>query len=355
MFLAFMAVVAVGGAALVIARRRALLADAPMGGIWTREAFVVISTLLLLLLAVVTTAGTVIVPVSRLVVGRQVVVGSVFYNNVLIPVGLLLLTTMSLAPILQWGRPPSGAQRKAILLCSIAGVGAAVIGVAGGLRNLIAVCVVGLATVAAAAFVAMLIIDAQRRRKAGSRTILASLRANRRQYAGFMIHMGFVCLAIGVTGSSLGTRKIEVMLNEGEAIDWAGRRIRYEQLVQSEQPGKLVAEAVLHVASATGGPFTLRPARHLHLLQNEWTTEVAIHSTWFGDFYAVLNSGEGEGRVGLTLLANPLMRFIWLGGGIMAGGAIVALWPVSVQRSTRTGHSTRQSNRSRSMQLVPSR
>jgi hypothetical protein len=26
-----------------------------------------------------------------------------------------------------------------------------------------------------------------------------------------------------------------------------------------------------------------------------------------------------------------------------------------VQRSTRTGHSTRQSNRSRSMQLVPSR
>ena len=58
----------------------------------------------------------------------------------------------------------------------------------------------------------------------------------------------------------------------------------------------------------------LKPARHFHLLQNQWTTEVAIDSTWSGDFYTILHAGLGEGRVLVTLIENPMMRWLWLGG-----------------------------------------
>jgi cytochrome c biogenesis factor len=76
----------------------------------------------------------------------------------------------------------------------------------------------------------------------------------------------------------------------------------------------------------------LRPARHLHLLQNDWTTEVAIDSTWRGDFYTVLNAGLGDGRVVMTLVDNPMICWIWGGGFVTTTAAIVAMWPVSRRR-----------------------
>jgi cytochrome c-type biogenesis protein CcmF len=323
-----MAVVAVGGAALIVARRRLLAAESPMASVWTRESFVLVSALVLILLSAVTTAGTLVVPVSKLIFGRQITVGAAFYNSVLVPTGLVLLATMALAPVLQWGQPPAKPQRIALFASVAAAIVAAGAGWACGLRSVIALAVTGLTALAASALAGSVCLDAWRTSRDGPLAALVSvIRSHRRQYAGFFIHAGFVCMAIGVTGSSLGTRRHEAILDEGETIEWAGRSIHYERLVQEERPDKLVARAVLQVTATAGRGFTLRPARHLHLLQNEWTTEVAIHSGWTGDFYTMLNSGEGDGRVSLTFVDNPLMRCIWLGGGVMTCGTVISLWP----------------------------
>jgi cytochrome c-type biogenesis protein CcmF len=103
-------------------------------------------------------------------------------------------------------------------------------------------------------------------------------------------------------------------------------------LKQSQLPDKLVAEAVLEVAREGGTPITLRPARHLHLLQDEWTTEVAIHSTWSGDFYTILHAGLGDGQVSLTLVNNPMIRWIWVGGALSAASTLVTLVPARRRR-----------------------
>jgi cytochrome c biogenesis factor len=65
--------------------------------------------------------------------------------------------------------------------------------------------------------------------------------------------MGFVCIAIGITGSSLGTRRHELVMQPGDTLEWAGRSIRFVELQQQELPGKFVAAAVLEV-SETEGP-----------------------------------------------------------------------------------------------------
>ena len=118
-------------------------------------------------------------------------------------------------------------------------------------------------------------------------------------------------------------------MDEGDTIRWADRQIHYVRLEQRELPDKLVAEAVLEVARDDSAPVELRPARHLHLLQNDWTTEVAIQSDWGGDFYVILHGSAAEGRASLTLVENPMMRWLWLGGTTMAFGATITLWPRS--------------------------
>ena len=286
------------------------------------------SAILLILLASVALLGTVIIPVSDFVIGRKITVGPDFYNNVLIPTGLLQLAAIAIAPLLRWGRPPTAVQRNVLLMSVMLGLVGAGIGFLVGLRHPIALAVTLLATIAAAALVGAWLLEAQHEMAGWTwRWLARSLLDRRRQYSGFLIHVGFVCLAIGVTGSSLGTHRAELVLNEGETIEWRGRSVRYVELVQRSMPEKLVAEAVLEVVPRSGAAFRLRPARHLHMLANQWTTEVAIHSSWAGDFYTILNSGEGEGRVSLTLVENPLMRCILFGVAVMGLGAVAVLWP----------------------------
>ena len=56
-------------------------------------------------------------------------------------------------------------------------------------------------------------------------------------------------------------------------------------------------QAELEVTADGAAPYTLLPAQEYYFLQNQWSTEVAIHSTWSGDFYTILHSGEGQDRI----------------------------------------------------------
>ena len=80
------------------------------------------------------------------------------------------------------------------------------------------------------------------------------------------------------------------------------------------------------------------PAQEYYFLQNQWRAKVAVHSTWSGDFYTILHSGEGRDRIQLTVVENPLMRWLWLSGGIVLAGAVFWFWPA------RTTHCCRDSS-----------
>jgi len=337
MFLGLMAVLLLGGSGLVYYRRQRLVPERPLVSVLARESVVLVSVYLLLLLAAVVLAGTLYTPLSPLFAGRMVQIGPAFYNNVFLPIGVLLLAATAVVPLLRWGAVPRGEQWKAMVVSLCVAGGAAGAAAALGLAHPAAIAVTGLAVLCVAATVAGVLLDVRRRSGAGTiPAILLALRTGRRQYGGYLVHLGIACVAIGIAGSSLGTRRLEVDLDEGESIEWAGRRIENVRLVQREEPDKLVAEVELLVAPARGRPALLKPARHYHLLQDQWTTEVAIHSTWGGDFYTILHAGLGDGRVALTLIENPLMRWIWLGGGLALAGAAVAALPLR-RRRTRQG------------------
>jgi cytochrome c-type biogenesis protein CcmF len=168
-----------------------------------------------------------------------------------------------------------------------------------------------------------------RRRDPGRRlsAVLSTLRARRRQYAGFLVHLGFVALAVGVTGSSLGTRECELDMRQGETVEWAGYTVRFSRLIERDLPGKIVVEARLDVARSGTAWCTLLPAQHFYRLQRHWAGRAAIHATWTRDLYTILHRGEGSDRIHVTLIENPLMRWIWLGGGVVTAGALIGLIP----------------------------
>jgi cytochrome c-type biogenesis protein CcmF len=333
MFLALMGGLLTGGAVMLMRRRDQLAGSRKISSMFARETLILVSTFLLVLLAIVVMIGTLVAPITKMFLGRMIQVGPAFYNNVLPPIGLGLLATTTTVPLLQWGAPPTPARRRLLVCCLVASLAVVALSYATGTRQLLMLAVVGMATMTVTTLLAAWLHEAwQRQSHPRWHGLVDALGSGRRKYAAYCIHLGFVCVAVGVTGSSLGSNRMDVVLNEGDALHWADRQIQFIRLEQHQLPDKLVAEAVLHVTRDGGATVELRPARHLHLLQNDWSTEVAIESTWRGDFYTVLHAGLGEGRVEVTLVDNPLIAWIWGGGTVTTFAAIVALWPASRRR-----------------------
>lgn len=329
MFLGLIVALVAGAAVLVVRRRDGTAADGPISGLFAKEGIATASVFALLLLAGAVFAGTASLPISQIFFPHKVLVGAGFYSGVLMPIGLLVLAAMAAAPLLRWGSGPEKRQAKSMLVAAIAGVIAAGLAWLTGLRHPLAMAVAGLAAATLIALAASCVLDARPR---GSTAVLLgiarALRDRRRTYAGYAMHVGLACLALGVAGSSLGTQQQEATLSRGETLRFAGRDIRFARLTQQQLPEKLVVRAELEVTAGGAAPYTLRPAQEYHFLQNQWNSEVAIHSTWGDDVYTILHSGEGQDRIRLTVVENPMMRWMWLSGWIVVVGAVPWFWPV---------------------------
>ena len=335
MFLGLMAGLLAGGVGLIMLRRQALAPQRVARSLLARETLILVSTCLFLVLTLVVLASTLVSPISTYLYGQTIMVGPSFYNQVLLPIGLFLVASTSAAPLLRWGKGPAPAQRWLLCLCLAGGAAVMVAGYGLGTRHFITLTVAGFAAVAAGSFLGTIFLDVRRLKAHGLwRGLLQTLREARPRYSGYVAHLGFMVLAIGITCSALGSRRHEADMNEGDVLNWADRQIRYVKLEWRPLPDKLIAEAVLEISRGGRAPMTLRPARHLHRLQNEWTTEVAIQSTWDGDFYTILNAGLGDGKVALTFVENPMIGWIWAGGLIASLGALGAMWPGRRRRHT---------------------
>jgi cytochrome c-type biogenesis protein CcmF len=106
MFLGFMAVLLLAGLTLIMLRRDELRPERVARNLLARENLVLLSIILILTLAAVVLVGTLVNPLSPLVLGRSIVVGTALYSNAFTPVGLAILTVTAIVPLTRWGGSP---------------------------------------------------------------------------------------------------------------------------------------------------------------------------------------------------------------------------------------------------------
>jgi cytochrome c-type biogenesis protein CcmF len=334
LFLLLMALLTIAAVVLVPMRRKLLCADNQISGIASREAFLVIAAVGWLGLTLVVFLGTLATPLSGVLMGKKLTVGPEFYNNAMLPVGVVLLITTASAPLLCWGSSIKPVARKALWIALGVAVLSVVIAFSLGMRRIMALTVTGSAVFAAAVVIAAVFVDSLSISPSATsqwKKIFSVFGVYRRRYAGFAIHLGFVAIAVGITASALGTQRWETSMRQGETVSWAGRSIRFTELRQQRFEDKLVIQSDLEISGSWRGQITLLPAQYLYLQQNQWATKVAIDSALSGDLYVILNRGRGEEQIEVTFVEKPLICWIWYGGALICLGSVVALWPVRIK------------------------
>jgi cytochrome c-type biogenesis protein CcmF len=133
---------------------------------------------------------------------------------------------------------------------------------------------------------------------------------------------------VGITGSNAFKLVVDGNLSQGESLEVGRFELVYDDLTFEQEPGKDVARAVFTVRHDGEVVGQIDPVREYYYASDQVWTRVDIHSTLAGDLYVTL-LGFSEDGTSVTIEAqvNPLVGWMWIGGGVLVVGGLIALWP----------------------------
>jgi cytochrome c-type biogenesis protein CcmF len=334
LFFGFIGITLTTSLALVMYRWNDLKAEAQMTSMLSREALFLLNNLLFMGVLIVSFWGVIFPLISELVTGQKVTVGPPFYERATAPLFAGLLLLMGIAPLSAWRYSTLKTLGRSAWKPSIVAAFVPIILVIQGMRNVGAI--FGFWLVAFVAFVT--IYDFWRSVRARSRarggSMLASfwilLTSRRRRYGGYIIHLGVVCMALGIIGIEVFQSETQGTLALNEQLTLGRYAMSYDQLdVYDVEDGRNVARAVVGVYKDGQRIDELYPRRDYFYDAQQPMTIPGVRSTYEDDFYILLVDWEeiSTQRATFKVYHNPLVKWMWIGSWVFLIGTLVAAWP----------------------------
>ncbi len=333
-YLAYMLAVLAATTGLMLARWEELRGAGQLGDLLSREFVFLVTNLLFLGSAGAVLLGTLWPTFTEAVRDVATTLGPENYNRFMGPLGMILVFLVGICPLVDWRHIDGGRLLRSMWVQAIVAIAGGVLAALSGVRELWAVLSFAIVAFAGATIVLQLAQGiVARMRSAGENVFMAAWKAvgnNRRRYGGQVIHLGILLLVAGITGSQAHQTEVQVALAQGETVEVGGYTLAYESYTyrQIEEDGnKVLNQAVLDIYRGERKVATVQPERNLHSNVQGAVTEVALRSNLKEDLYVVLASLEPDGLAAFQVLINPMVVWLWIGGGVLIVGTLIATWP----------------------------
>ena len=339
-FAVFLGLILVLSTLLLFLRRRDLQAESRLESFVSRETAFLLNNWILLGILFAVMWGTLFPLISEFFTGDQITVGPRFFNQVNVPIGLVLLFLTGAGPLFAWRRTTPENLRRNFTWPAGLGLGAGVFFVLFNVRDFYALVSLSLCVFVAAAIASEFHRGTRARQRStgeGYGLALYHLASKgRRRYGGYLVHVAIILLFVGFTGQAF-TTEAEVELQAGESVQIKDYRMTYQTLAHRTDPNQQTFAAAVELERDGRFLTTLLPARQFYPAasadQEQWTTEVAVFAQLQEDFYLVLIGWEAaDGSAKFQVYINPLVNWVWLGGLVFVLGALWSMWPTSRDR-----------------------
>ncbi len=286
--------------------------DSPL----SREGAFLANNLLFAAFAFVVLLGTVFPLIIEALRGDRISVGSPYFNRMTGPIAIALLFLMAIAPVLPWRKTTADTLQRRLIWSAWAGAGAIVLAVAVGARGLFPLLAFGLAGFAAGSAARQLVLATRRQ---GLRGLLG------RTNGGMVVHLGIVVMAVAFTASSSYSHQMEARLTPGQSAHMAGHTITY--LDSHTINGEAATSTVARVRVDGGQVYA--PSLRQFPNASQVVGTPSVRTTWRDDVYLTLldPADSATGAVTLHFIVEPLVGWLWVGGGIVFVGAILSAFP----------------------------
>jgi cytochrome c-type biogenesis protein CcmF len=322
-FLGFFALIVGVSVALIGWRGDRLRAPGRIDSPLSREGAFFGNNLLFAAFAFVVLLGTVFPLLVEAVNGDRISVGVPYFDRMAMPIGLALLFLMAIAPVLPWRKASGELLRHRLEWPAWIGTLTVLVAVVLGARGFAPLLAFGLGGFAAGS--------------AGRQLVLATRRHGRkglvgRANGGMVVHLGVVIIAVAFAASQSYAHTGEFRLAEGDSAEVGGHTVTYLGLATIERSEKTITQARVRIDD--DGVFTPSLSEFRFGSQAIGTPSVRVGVT--GDVYLALQAlpEEGSDEVLLRVVVQPLILWLWVGGGVMALGTILSAWPGTRRRPT---------------------
>jgi cytochrome c-type biogenesis protein CcmF len=157
--------------------------------------------------------------------------------------------------------------------------------------------------------------------------------SNRRRYGGYIAHLGVFLVALGITASSSLRTEREATLKPGETLSILGRTVRLKEVWGREEKQRSVVGATMEVLVAGRVVGTMEPRMNFYPMSQQPVPTPEVRSGVLGDLYLNLMAVRPDGSTAtIKAIYEPLVPWIWFGGGVVAFGALVGAWPTTRRR-----------------------
>ena len=336
-FLGFVFFILVVSFGLMSQRMQLLRSKKRIESFSSRESGFLFNNVVFIVMCFAVLWGTLFPVISEAVRGTKITVGAPFFNQINIPIGLVLLCLTGIGPLLVWRKTSKQSFVRNFTTPVIAGLVMALVLYIINIRGYV------LISFSLSVFV-LTTISLEFARGIRSRITVHKenpltafwrlLRKNRSRYGGYIVHVGIVFMFIGFTGHAFDIEK-EFGLKKDETNHLSGYTFVLQNIREEERPNHYAWIADLHVSDASGKEIVmLHPEKRIYFHRNpdperrQPHSELDIYSTMKQDIYSIFNSVDLENGVAyLKIMINPLVNWVWFGGFIFVLGTLVALWP----------------------------
>lgn len=332
-FLGLLFLIFFGSCGLLLYHRKDLKSQSTES-IVSKEGAFLINNVLLLAVTLAILFATIFPAIARSAGAARVNIGAPFYNQVSVPIFLCIILLSGVCLLAGWRR----IFIKDFLYATAWPMGFAII-------LAIVLPVVGMKWHSTAAFsisgfviwatVSRFLRGALPRKVTNAAPPAASrsIWKNKNRYGAYLVHFSVVLIAIGITGSSVYEVEKSFILKPGESMSINQYTLTYNNLDLSESQSKMTVKADLSVYSRNLFLGNLTPEKSLYARFRQPVTEVAIRSTPVEDLYVILVEWDINRTASFRVLVNPLVMWIWIGGGIFLLGGLLCFWPRKTSHS----------------------
>ncbi|MEH6550902.1 MAG: heme lyase CcmF/NrfE family subunit [Pseudomonadales bacterium] len=323
LFILVFLLVVVGGSLLLYALRAPAVATKAQFSFWSRELFLLINNMLLLVATLIVLFGTLFpLLMDALALGKYSV-GPPYFNALFVPLMAIAMAFMGIGPALKWKKNPTRKILQGLVAPLIASV---ILGVAWPVAypgefhwSTAMAAVLGLWVLATT-------LTEMREKVRHAPSFARGLSRLTRSYWGMVIaHSGIAVTAIGIGFTSQYSLERDIRMAPGEELEISGYTFIFEGTETVRGPNYSADMASLTFIDTNGKAKTLNPEKRRYLASGQVMTEAAIDAGFMRDIYIALGEPLQNGAWSMRIQVKPLVRWLWLGGFLMAMGGLFAI------------------------------
>jgi len=286
----------------------------------SREGAFLLNNIVFAAFAFVVLLGTVFPLISEALNDDRVTVGVPYFERMTMPIGLVLLFLMAMAPVLPWRKASAETLRTRLLWPGWVGTGVLVVAVAVGARGLAPLLAFFLAGFAAGAALRQLVLATRRQ---GWRGLVG------RTNGGMVVHLGVIMIAVAFAASNVYQVERDARLcidaKPGcpSTVTVSGHEITYVGSSTDIDPARTQVSAQVLVDG-----HLYEPALQQFPNGSQQIGKPSVRNTLRTSILlSITDPPTSSGTVGLKIIVQPLIVWLWIGGAVMAVGSAMAAFP----------------------------